>query len=80
MGNKKGQCTHSPCLPCSKTASKPNISGKRKEGDDWHCCLHRLPARLTVGFVPQEPKVTLATYLQTQPAICYFKANVIKTT
>lgn len=59
-------------FPCSKTNSKPNISGKGKERDDWHCCLHRLPACLTVGFVPWEPKVTPATYLQTLPAICYF--------
>jgi len=42
---------------------------RKREGDAWHCYLHSLPARLTVSFVPQQPKAALSNYLQPQLAI-----------
>lgn len=70
--------SHSEKPPLQQDSPEAKHLGER-EGDDWHCYLHSLPARLTVGFVPHMPKATPSRYLQPQLAICQFYANVIRT-
>lgn len=49
--------SHSDKPPLQQDNLEAKCLGER-EGDDWHCFLHSLPARLTLSFVPHEPKAT----------------------